>query len=77
MFHDVLPFLPPIVSQIENFTDAYGINTFAMNHITDLCGQTVLGMPWFLRLCVPTNVVECKPVEVTVSSRVCSAALVE
>ena len=60
MFHDALPLLPAgIVSQIEDLTDADRIDAFVMNHVTDLCGQTIHGMPRFLGLSVPADVVEC------------------
>ena len=62
MFHDVWSSLchgiPAIVSQIEDPTDADRIDAFVMNHLTDLCGQTIHGMPWFCGLWVPADVVE-------------------
>ena len=50
MLHDVLSLLPHIVFQIEDFTDAYRINTFAMNHRADLCGQTLMVCLGFLEV---------------------------
>ena len=47
-----------VVSQIEDPTDAERIDAFVMNHLTDLYGQTIHGMPWFVGLCVPADVVE-------------------
>ena len=56
MLHDDLSLVPSIVFQIENFADADCINTFVTNHTTDLCGQTLLVVPCFLRSFVPANV---------------------
>ena len=59
MLHNDLSSVIHIVIQIENLVDADCINTIVMNDTTDLCGQILLAVPWFLRSFDPGNVVKC------------------
>ena len=59
MFHDVLPFLTVVLSQIEDPTDAHRIDTFVTNDIADFSGQIIDSMVLLLRAYVPADIVEC------------------
>ena len=60
MFHDALPFLPLLhITRIEDLTDAYRIDSFVTNDITNFFAQINHGMASFFRAYLPADVVEC------------------